>query len=70
MAEPFSQTRSAGFGGHAEPLPGASSNLSLMQKFGVRGPALQAAMFEAGEYPDPVEVDTLAAAARDWFAGR
>jgi diadenosine tetraphosphate (Ap4A) HIT family hydrolase len=42
----------------------------LIRKYGLRGPALQAAMFEANEFPDPVEVDTLAAAAREWFAGR
>lgn len=39
-----------------------------MEHFGAHGPALQVAMFEAGEHPQAVDIDLVADRARDLFA--
>ncbi len=43
-------------------------NAETMRRFDAHGPALQVAMFEAGELPDPEAVGRFAERARAWFA--
>jgi diadenosine tetraphosphate (Ap4A) HIT family hydrolase len=59
---------------HSERQPGhihfviQSVTTETMRRFDAHGPALQVAMFQAGDLPDPMAVASFSDQARAWFA--